>query len=86
MITVTMTRDLRPWRKGDSATVADALAAQMIEKGEAKDPRPFPPPDVAPGSGAPSQAPVDQKPVLSRPRDYFTRDRKAEKPTGGKRR
>lgn len=48
-VTVTMTRDLRPYRAGDSATFQDAsLAAKLVASGEAKDLRPYPPVDVAP--------------------------------------
>lgn len=46
MKTVTLTQDLRPWRKGDKATVEDDVADRMIEAGEAKDPVKFPPADV----------------------------------------
>jgi hypothetical protein len=40
---VELTRDMRPWRAGDSALVSDALADAMVKAGEAHNARPFPP-------------------------------------------
>jgi len=46
---VRMTKDLSPWRKGQDAVIAsDAFAVALVKSGDAEDPRPFPPPDVAP--------------------------------------
>lgn len=62
---VTITRDMRPYRAGQDAVLPDDLADKLLKSGEAKDPRPFPPPDVAPA-----------KPVgtLTLPKSkYFTR-------------
>lgn len=42
MKTVTLTRDLRPWRSGDSVPLPDEMAARLVEAGEAENPRPFP--------------------------------------------
>jgi hypothetical protein len=68
---VTMTRDLRPWRAGQDAVVPAAKAAELIENGDAENPRPYPPPDVAPAVAVGDEPP----PVLRRPRPYFTRKR-----------
>lgn len=65
---VTFTRDMRPWQKGEDAVLPDALAAKVIASGEAKDSRPFPPPDVAPA------VPVGIEIVRPR-RGYLTRKR-----------
>ena len=40
---VELTRDLRPWRAGDSALVPDMVADAMVKAGEAHNARPFPP-------------------------------------------
>jgi hypothetical protein len=45
---VRMTRDMRPWGKGQDAVLPEALAAKLVKDGDAEDSRPFPPPDVAP--------------------------------------
>ena len=45
---VKLTRDMKPWGKGQDAVLPDELAAKMIKSGDAEDSRPFPPPDVAP--------------------------------------
>lgn len=42
MQTVTLTRDLRPWRAGDSVPLADDVAQKLVDAGEATNPRPFP--------------------------------------------
>ena len=39
---VELTRDLRPWRAGDSALVPDMVADAMVKAGEAHNARPFP--------------------------------------------
>lgn len=54
---VTLTTDMRPWAKGESPVLPDAVAAQLVKAGEGKDLRPFPPQDMdrvtsALGSGA----------------------------------
>ena len=43
MKTVTLTRDMRPWRDGDDIHVPDDVAGTLIAAGEARDARPFPP-------------------------------------------
>jgi len=45
---VTMIKSLRPFMAGDPAVLPDEMAERLINDGEAKDSRPFPPPDVAP--------------------------------------
>ena len=40
---VELTRDLRPWRAGDSALVPDMVADARMKAGEAHNARPFPP-------------------------------------------
>ena len=45
---VTMSRDLRPFRQGQDAVVSEALADMLVKAGDASNPRPYPPPDVAP--------------------------------------
>lgn len=42
MVTVTLTKDMRPWREGDDVHLADDAARRLIDSGEAKDPRTFP--------------------------------------------
>lgn len=42
MQTVTLTRDMRPWREGDSVPLPDDVAEALLATGEAKDARPFP--------------------------------------------
>ncbi|PWC96961.1 hypothetical protein TSO5_05890 [Azospirillum sp. TSO5] len=42
MQTVTFTRDMRPWREGDSVPLPDDVADALVANGEAKDARPFP--------------------------------------------
>ena len=61
---VELTRDLRPWRAGDSALVPDAVADAMVGAGEAHNARPFPPP-------AEASAQVPERPRGS----YLTRKR-----------
>lgn len=69
MRVVTMTRDLRPWRAGEDAFLPDEVAARLIESGDAKHMRPFPP---GSGSEAPAHesVPDGERP---RPRRYMTR-------------
>ncbi len=64
---VTLTRDMRPWRSGQDAVLPDEIAAKLVDSGEAKDPRPFPPPDMAPNN------PV--RDAQLQPKRYFTRKR-----------
>jgi hypothetical protein len=61
---VRATRDMRPWQKGEDRVLPDDLAAKLVKDGDAEDPRPFPPADVAPRP--PAKAP--------RPRRYMTRE------------
>lgn len=65
---VTLTRDMRPQRAGEDMVLPDDIAAKVIASGEAKNPRPFPPPDVAP------VVPVGKTLTLPR-RGYLTRKR-----------
>lgn len=60
---VRITKDLHPWRKGQDAVIAsDTLAAQLVKSGDAENPRPFPPPDVAPVQTRAVEAP--KRPML----------------------
>lgn len=60
LTTVTLTADLRPWRKGDDIHISPALAAHLVQNGEAQNPRPFVSPNapVAPVrvQGAPQRS------------------------------
>jgi len=47
---VDLTRDIRPWRAGDSAALPDDIADRLVGAGEAKNPRPWPPTATAPAS------------------------------------
>lgn len=53
MKTAILTKDMRPWRKGDTIIVADDTVDQLVASGEATDPGPWPPgsPEVKPKSG-----------------------------------
>jgi hypothetical protein len=64
---VELTRDMRPFRKGQDAVVPDDMAAQLVKDGDATKSRPFPPPDVAPQVpvGKPTQT-VTQKRYMTR--------------------
>jgi hypothetical protein len=72
MRVVTITRDMKPYRAGQDAVLPDEVAAKLIASGAASNPRPFPPPDVAPA------IPVDGKPILKLARPYFTRKKKGD--------
>jgi hypothetical protein len=63
---VKLTRDMRPWRAGDDAVLPDELAEKLLKLGEAQDPRPYPPSDVAPA------APRETLSLKKKP-GYFTR-------------
>lgn len=66
---VTLTRDMKPWRAGESYAVPDEMAQRLVKSGEAKDERTFPPPDVSPPTQTASPL---------QPKTYMTRaDRKA---------
>jgi hypothetical protein len=67
---VTLTKDMRPWQKGEDAVLPEPLAAKLIADGDAENERPYPPPDVAPAKS--NVAP--ERPVLQ-PKRYFTRKR-----------
>ena len=67
---VEMTRDMRPYAKGQDAVLPDDLAAKLLKDGEAKNPRPFPPPDVAPPK---DRVATPIPPVKSR---YMTRNKR----------
>jgi len=59
LTTVTLNEDLRPWRKGDDIHVSDALARELVKKGEARNPRPF-------GPAVPERAAeVPKRPILN---------------------
>jgi len=62
---VTFTRDMRPWQKGQDAVLPDDIARKVLASGEAENPRPFPPQDVAPAGAVPP----------TRGRGYSTRKR-----------
>ncbi len=65
---VTIVRDMRPWRAGQDAVLPDDLADKLVKAGDAQNPRPYPPQDVAPA------VPVGTETLtLKRPRPYFTR-------------
>lgn len=66
---VRLTKDMHPWRGGQDAVLPDDLAAKVIASGEASDPRPYPPPDVAPA------VPVGTKTLTLPRRGYQTRKR-----------
>lgn len=66
---VEMTRDMRPYAKGQDAVLPDDVAAKLLQEGDAKNPRPFPPPDVAPKNRVATQIP----PVKS---SYMTRNKR----------
>lgn len=66
---VRLTRDMKPWGKGQDAVLPDDLAAKLIAAKDAEDSRPFPPPDVAP------QVPVRAAPVPPVKGRYMTRKR-----------
>lgn len=75
---VTITRDMRPWRAGDRVAIQDdELVNKLVKDGEAKDPGPYPPSDVAPdpNSVGASDSKPSGRPILSRPRGYSTRKR-----------
>ena len=63
---VTLTRNMRPWSSGQDAVLPDELAEKLIADGDAKNPRPFPPPDVAP---------AQKVEAVMQPKRYFTRKR-----------
>lgn len=68
MKSVEMTRDLRPFHKGQRAIVDDETAARLIASGEGKDPEPFP-------AGAASTPPVAPAREPGRVRTYLTKGR-----------
>ena len=65
MLQVDLTRDLRPWRAGDSPVLQDDVARKLVETGEATNPRPWPP-------GAVEAAQAAEKPHGR----YFTRGKR----------
>jgi hypothetical protein len=67
---VTIERNMRPWRAGQDAVLPDELADKLVKAGDAKDPRPYPPQDVAPA------VPVTARPTLKPARPYFTRNKR----------
>lgn len=75
---VTLTKDLRPWGKGESPVLPDEVADRLVKDGEAKDPRPFPPQDVAPRKPV-GKVLEEGKPVaptrLAQAHRYLTRKR-----------
>lgn len=70
-----MTRDMRPWRKGEDAVLPDEMAEKLLKAKEAENPRPYPPPDVAPPPEEPPPK-KDTPPVLKGTRPYFTRNKR----------
>lgn len=65
---VTLTKALRPWGAGDKAVLPIDVADRLVKAGEAHDPRPFPPPDVAPPKAAGPPPMVPRRPYLTRKR------------------
>jgi hypothetical protein len=63
LTTVTLTRDLRPWRKGDDIHITPALADSLVKKGDATNPRAFVPPNASAVPVRTQTAPA--RPVLS---------------------
>ncbi len=66
LTTVTLTRDMRPWRKGDDIHVATILAEHLVKTGEAQNPRPFVEPNSSSTLGTPA-VPVRPKTAPVRP-------------------
>lgn len=62
LTTVTLTQDLRPWRRGDDIHVSAELADALVKKGEAANPRPFHVSD-APVQARAAEAP--RRPILN---------------------
>jgi hypothetical protein len=60
---------MHPWRAGQDAVLPEALVKKLIASGEAKDPRPYPPPDVLPAAAE------EKTPELKPSKPYFTRKR-----------
>jgi len=58
MISVTITRDMRPFRAGEVAHLDDDVARQLVRDGEATDPRSFP---VGEPVDATSDAPASRR-------------------------
>jgi hypothetical protein len=65
---VQMTRDLRPWAKGQDAVVPDGVAQKLLKDGDAADSRPFPPPDVAPAVPVGPTRPQTKRGYMTRKR------------------
>jgi hypothetical protein len=70
MLTVTLTKDMRPWRAGDEVPLPDALAEQLVAAGEATGARPFSP-EAAPAAATSAPAPA----AAPSKRRYMTRSR-----------
>jgi hypothetical protein len=66
MKVVTLTTDMRPWRKGDRPVLPDLLADKLVKSGEATDPTAFPPQDDP-------HFPAVAKPETRPAKRYFTR-------------
>jgi hypothetical protein len=62
LTTVTLTQDMRPWRKGDDIHIDPKLAEHLVKRGEAKDPRPFVAPNAPVAPVRPQKAP--ERPIL----------------------
>lgn len=54
---VTFTKDMAPHKAGESRVLPDPVADRLVASGEASDPRPFPPADVAPATAVGDAAP-----------------------------
>jgi hypothetical protein len=65
---VTLTRDMRPWSKGQDAVLPKAMAEKLVADGDADNLRSFPPSDVAP------RVPVAAASLPAR-KGYMTRKR-----------
>lgn len=55
MKTVTLTRDMRPYGRGEDLHLPDDMADKLVSAGEAENPRPFPPTDLAPAAEVPAR-------------------------------
>ncbi len=69
-ITVELTADLRPWRKGDNVPLPDFLADKLVASGEAINPRPGLSTQLADVA-----EPAPTAPAAPRRRTYLTKGR-----------
>lgn len=74
MKTVDLTRDLRPWRQGDSVPLPDDLADRLVASGEARNPRPWPPREPSLASLPMLTTPLRPAEAAPRRKTYLTRE------------